>query len=236
MKMKDYQSNSHNNFEDDTIDYIALLKKILSNRELIIKSIISFFIIGCLVALLSPVIYTSQTTFVPQVSGYEMSPSKSQLGSLATLAGITINPTKMTGDSYLSPYVYTNIINSEEFSLKLLNEELVNSNADKFTVKEYLLSEKSSFDFDPIGFVKKYTIGLFLSDETKEIKSDILKNYNFISEKDYNLIQSFRSKFEIELNDKDGSIKVFATDKNPFLSSQIVKIVTKKAQTKIIEI
>ena len=48
----------------------------------------------------------------------------------------------MTGDSYLSPYVYTNIINSEEFSLKLLNEELVNSNADKFTVKEYLLSEK----------------------------------------------------------------------------------------------
>ena len=28
MKMKDYQSNSHNNFEDDTIDYIALLKNI----------------------------------------------------------------------------------------------------------------------------------------------------------------------------------------------------------------
>ena len=43
-------------------------------------------------------------------------------------------------------------------------------------------------------------------------------------------------KFEIELNSKDGYIKVFATDKNPFISSQIVSKITKSLQSKIIEI
>ena len=232
--MKDDQNISNNNFEEDSIDIIALIKKIWVDRKIIIKVTISFFIIGCLVALLSPVVYTAQTTFVPQVS--DDTSSKGQISSLASLAGINLNPTEMTSDSYLSPLVYINIINSEEFSLKLISEELVNSNADKFTIKEYLLSKESSFNFNPIEFIKKYTIGLFLNNEITEINSDILKNYNFISEEDYSLLLSFRGKFDIELNDKDGYIVVFGKDENPFISSQIVEKVTKSLQSKIIEI
>ena len=232
--MKDDQNISNNNFEEDSIDIIAVIKKIWVDRKLIIKVTISFFIIGCVVALLSPVVYTAQTTFVPQVS--DDTSSKGQISSLASLAGINLNPTEMTSDSYLSPLVYINIINSEEFSLKLISEELVNSNADKFTIKEYLLSKESSFNFNPIGLIKKYTIGLFLNDEITEINSDILKNYNFISEEDYSLLLSFRGKFDIELNDKDGYIVVFGKDENPFISSQIVEKVTKSLQSKIIEI
>ena len=233
--MKDDQNISNNNFEEDSIDIIALIKKIWVGRKIIIIVTISFFIIGCIVALTSPVVYTAQTTFVPQVSDDSMS-SKGQISSIASLAGINLNPTEMTSDSYLSPLVYTNIINSEEFSLKLINEELVNLNADKFTIKEYLSSKESSFNFNPIGFIKKNTIGLFLNNEISEINSDIYKNYNFISEQDYYLLLSFREKFNIELNDKDGYIKVFANDENPFISSQLVSLITKSLQTKIIEI
>ena len=234
--MKENMTNSPNNFEEDSIDIIALLKNIWSERKLIIKVTISFFVIGCIVALTRPVVYTSQTTFVPQISGDEISSSRSQLGSIASLAGINLNPTEMTSDSYLSPLVYTNIINSEEFSLNLLSEELINSNADKFTIKEYLLPKESSFNFNPIGFIKKYTIGLFLNNEITEINSDVLINYNFISEEDYYFLLSFREKFDIELNDKDGYIVVFGKDENPFISSQIVEKVTKSLQSKIIEI
>ena len=99
-----------------------------------------FFYDWMFIALLSPVVYTSQTTFVPQVSGDEMSIKNNRLGSLASLAGIELNPTEMTSDSYLSPLVYTNIIDSEEFSFRLLSEELIDSNGDKFTIREYLLS------------------------------------------------------------------------------------------------
>ena len=233
--MRGSNNSLNNTLEEDSIDIIAILKNIWVERILIIKTSISFFFIGCLVALLSPVVYTSQTTFVPQVSGEDIS-SKNKLGSLASIAGINLNTSRGNSDSYLSPLLYTNIVDSEEFSLRLLSEELINSNGDKFTVKEYLSSGGNYFNFNPIGFIKKYTIGQLLNNETSEINSDLLKNYNFINDKDFNLLISFRKKFTIELNEEEGYIKVFATDNNPFISSQIAEKVTKSLQSKIIEI
>ena len=142
----------------------------------------------------------------------------------------------MTSDSYLSPLVYTNIINSEEFSLKLIGQEIINLNSDKFTIKEYLLSKESSFNFSPIAFIKKYTIGLFSKNETSEFNSDLTEDYNFISDEDFRLLKPFRHKFSIELNEKEGYIKVLATDENAFISAQLVDIITKSLQSKIIEI
>ena len=164
--MNNSQTNTHGNSEEDLIDITAILKKVWIERKLITKTIICFFLIGCILAFTSPVLFTSQTIFVPQVSGDDISSAKNRLGSLASLAGIDLNTTEIKNDSYLSPLVYKNIIDSEEFSLKLLDDELINSNAEKLTIREYLLSKESSFNFNPIGFLKKYTIGLFLNNET----------------------------------------------------------------------
>ena len=234
--MNENMTNSPNNFEEeDSIDIIALIKNIWVARKFIIKVTVSFFIIGCIVALKSPVKYTSQTTFVPQVSD-DQTTSNNKIGSLASLAGINLNPTEISSDSYLSPLLYTNIIDSEEFSLDLLTKELINLNAEKFTIKEYLLSKESSFNFNPIGFIKKYTIGLFLNNEISEVNSDIFKNYNFISDEDYYLLYSFREKFTVELNEKEGFINVLAMDEDAFISSQLVELITKSLQSKIIDI
>ena len=113
---------------------------------------------------------------------------------------------------------------------------MINYSGDKFTVKEYLLSKESSFNFDPIGFIKKYTIGIFTNEETSIINTDVLENYNFIDKVDYNLSLLFRQKFNIELNEKEGYIKVLAVDEDPFISSQLVDKVTRSLQYKIIEI
>ena len=233
--MKDNQTNSYNNLEEDSIDIIALLKTVWNGKKIIIKTTAVFFIIGCIVAVLSPVVYTSQTSFVPQVSDEELSTSKG-LGSLASLAGINLNSSKETSDSYLSPLLYSKLAESEEFSYNIIKEEIINLNGNKLTIKEYLLSNKSSFNFNPIAFVKKYTIGLFLNNKTKENNSDILKDYNFLSEEDFGLVNSFKVKFTIEISEKEGYIKVIATDKNAFISTQLVEKVTKNLQSKIIEL
>lgn len=221
--------------QEDSIDIILILKKIWKERTLISKATIIFFLVGCSVALLSPTEFTSQTSFVPQVSDDEVSSGNNRLGSLASLAGIKLNPSVETSDSYLSPLVYTNIIESEEFSLKLLDEELINSNAERFTIRQYLKSNKSLFDFNPIAFIKKYTIGLIFN-KTNIINKDLLKNYNFISDEDYILINFFRKKFTIELRENEGYIKVLTTDKNAFISAQLAEKITKSLQSKIIEI
>jgi LPS O-antigen subunit length determinant protein (WzzB/FepE family) len=227
----------NNNLEEDSIDIIALLKTIWIEKKLIVKVTVSFFIIGCIVAILSPVVYTSETTFVPQVSEDQMSTSKSSLGSLASLAGINLNEGAInSSDSYLSPLLYSKLAESEEFALNIINEEIINSNGNKLTVKEYLLSNESLFNFNSIEFIKKYTIELFLNNETEKNSSDVFKGFNFISEEDFNLITNFKEKFTIELNENEGFIKVLARDKSAFISTQLVQIITKNLQSKIIKL
>ena len=240
--MKENHANSYNNLEEDSIDVIALLKTLWTGKKLIVKTTILFFIIGCIVALLSPVVYTAQTTFVPQVSEDQMSSSKGGLGSLASLAGINLNQGSSTSDSYLSPLLYSKIANSDEFSLKLIEEELISLNGDKFSIKQYMLSAtNSSFNLigfvnNLIGFVKKYTVGLFTRNDNELKIKKIVNGYNFISQEEFGLAKNFKEKFSIVLNDKEGYIEVIARDKDAFISTQLVKIVTKNLQSRIIEL
>jgi len=232
--MKDNQTNSYNNLEEESIDIIALLKTLWNGKKLIVKTTAVFFIIGCIVALLSPVVYTAQTTFIPQVSEDKMS-SSSGLSSIASLAGINLNKGSSTSDSYLSPLLYSKIANSDEFSLKLIEEELISLNGDKFTLKQYMLSGTNS-SFNLIGFIKKYTIGLFTKNDNELKNNEIVNGYNFISQEEFGLVNSFKEKFSIVLNDKDGYIEVIASDKDAFISTQLVKIITKNLQSRIIEL
>ena len=232
--MNDNITNSHNSFDEDSIDIIGILKKLWIERKLIIKVTLSFFIIGCIAALTSPVVYMSQTSFVPQVSDEGMSAPKG-LGSLASLAGINLNQSSSTNDSYVSPLLYSKITDSEEFSIALIDEELILLNEDRITIKDYLLNGEKSFNL--LGFIKKYTIGLFTTNNTNEVvSSQLFEDYNFISMEDYGFINVFKDKFSIELNDKDGYIKVIATDKDAFVSMQIVKMVTRNLQSRIISL
>jgi uncharacterized protein involved in exopolysaccharide biosynthesis len=233
--MKDNQGNLQNYLEEDSIDIIALLKTLWIGKKLIVRTTILFFVIGCIVALLSPVVYTAQTTFIPQVSEDQMSTSKGGLGSLASLAGINLNQGSSTSDSYLSPLLYSKIANSDEFSLKLIEEELISLNGDKFTIKEYLLSDTNS-SFNLIGFIKKYTIGLFTKNDNELKSKETVNGYNFITQEEFGLVKSFKEKFSIVLNEKEGYIEVIASDKDAFISTQLVKIVTKNLQSRIIEL
>ena len=234
--MKDNHANSYNNLEEDSIDIIALLKTLWLGRKIIIKTTILFFVIGCIVALLSPVVYTSETTFVPQVSEDQMSSSKGGLGSLASLAGINLNQVSSSSDSYLSPLLYSKLTESEEFSFKIINEEIVNLKGDKLTIKEYLLLDKSYFNFNLIGFIKKYTIGLLVNNKMSKNNRDLFKGFNFLSEEDFELVNSVKEKFTVDLNEKEGCITVRSKDKDPFISTQLVKIITKNLQSRIIEL
>ena len=219
--------------EEDSIYIIAILKTVWDGRKLVVMSIATFFIIGCIVALSSPVIYTSQTTFVPQTSDDQSSSAPKGLGSLAGLVGIDLSSVGSSSDSYLSPLLYTKIAESEEFSINLLSERLMNLEGDSLTLKDYLLKDAGSFNL--IGFIKKYTIGLFSSNSSESaLINPALDAYNFISLEDFRMIESLQEKFSIELNDKEGYIKVIASDQDAFVSTQLVSLVTKNLQSRII--
>ena len=230
------EDHSYTNTEESNlIDLIYHVKKVWGGRKLIIKLVSVFFVIGCIVALRSPIIYESHTTFVPQISDKNDSSYKG-LGSLASLAGITLAAEASSSlDNYVNPLLYSRIVESEEFSINLLKEELIDLNEDRFSIKDYMLVDKKSSNI--ISFIKKYTIDLLMSSKTEEeeeVNSKLLENYNFISKVDYGLVNAFKGKFSIEPNVKEGYIKVKASDKNAFISTQLVKLITKNLQSKII--
>ena len=227
-------TENNNLYVDDQIDIITLVKKVWLGRKTIIITTILFFIIGCIVALLSPIVYTSQTAFVPQVSENQMS-TKGGLGSLASLAGINLSQGTSPSDSYLSPILYSKIANSNEFSLKILEKELISLNGGKFTLREYL-SPAANNSFNLISAIKKYSIDLLIKNDNEITNKEIANGYNFISQEEFRLINNIKAKFSIVLNDKGGYIEVFATDKDAFISTQLVKIITINLQSRIIEL
>ena len=234
-KMSNSYTDEGNSFE--TI--ISYLKELWINKTIVIKATVLFFLFGCIYGMISPLVYTSHTTFVPQVSENDLAiGSNSSLGSLASMAGINLYP-DVSGDNYLSPLLYKKIVKSEEFSLELIKEEIIDEDKNKISIEEYMKNSSGKlFNFDPVGFIKKYTIGLFQKVKANDPiqNNEIGKEYTFINGKDYNNIRAFRNKFKVELNQVDGYINVLAYDKDPFVSAQLVKIITKNLQSKIIEI
>lgn len=233
--MESQRDKLYNLIEDDSIDIVLALKNVWNEKKLVIKVVCISFVVGCILAMLSPILYVSQTTFVPQIS--DKSTINKSLGSIASLAGINLNTDSGTAiDNYLSPLLYSKIIDSDEFSMSLVNEQLVFMNGDVLTIKEYLTSDSNKINL--LALIKKYTIGIFSSSKNKKqiIPSEFLEEYNFINEDDYSIINRFRNKFSIEVNEKEGYIKVIASDKNAFVSTQLVKLVTKNLQSRIISL
>jgi len=229
--MRDERHSYTNTEESNLIDLIYNVKKVWEGRILIIKLVGVFFIIGCIVALTSPIVYESHTTFVPQTS--DKSDSYKGLGSLASLAGISLtSETSSSLDNYINPLLYSRIVESEEFSISLLKEEIMSLNGARFTIKDYLMGDEKRLNI--LELIKKYTISLsFSKTEAEEVKNQP-ESYNFISELDYGIIQKVKTKFSIEANEKEGYIKVKASDENAFISAQLAKLVTKNLQLRII--
>ncbi len=217
---------SHISDSKKSIDIIEILKVLWTNRKIVIKFSSIFLLIGVLFALTSPIIYVSETTFIPQVSEKSVTNNR-DIGALASLAGININQVSQSNDLYISPYLYPKIVESEEFSMKLINEKLVLNNGKEKTLKEYLTIDNKSFNV--FNFIRKEN-----SENTQIDK--ILKDYNYIKPSDYKYIEIFKQKFSIELNEKVGYIKVMGVDKDPLISTQIAELVTKNLQSIIISI
>ncbi len=231
MQKKNNHSSTNN--EKKLIDFIELLKSLWLRKILFAKIVFGFILVGVLISLVSPVVYTSHTTFVTQISD-KNNLNNSQYSELASLAGLDLN-SKSSVDNYISPLVYSKIIDSDEFSMELINEKIYFTNGEALTIKEYILSEPSSFNI--LGFIYKYTIGLVNFDTNDENISDqFIKEYNIINKIDYSVIQTFKQKFSIETNSKDGYIKVTAEDKNAFISTQYAKLVTRNLQSSIISL
>lgn len=225
----DQMQNQYTNLpEEQEIDLVELIQRMWVNRWLIVKVTAVFMVLGVLVALFSPKVFTASCDVVPQTS--KSGPSSS-MSSLAALAGINLNA--MQSAESLSPEVYENIMGSTTFRKELMQtmidfEEVGHpvSFFDYYTSEEY---NKPGV----LSYVKKYTIGLpftilnaIRGEQPEPDYSGVGGDSNAIetiSKDEYDAMQILGQSIGISLDDKKGYVTITANMPEAVAAAQMAQ-------------
>ena len=200
----------------DEIDITEILKKLWVKRSFIIKLTVAFLLIGLFVALFSPVQYTSTCTVVPQSGN---SSGGGGLGGVAAIMGVNLGTAMMT-EGTLSPVMYPEIIKSVPFTREIMKTEVIveKSNGQPITLYDYY-TDKQYRDFNLLGAIKKYTIGLpgvligaIRGDKEPEIvESSLIGDSNTVfklTEEEKRVYDAIQGAVQINPNSKDGYVTI----------------------------
>ena len=169
------------NINEDEIDLIQIAKTIWKSRKFIVVISAFFVLAGITLALLSPIVYTSSSTFI--LSGASDDKSSS-FGGVASLVGINLGA--MSSQSEIPATMYPKVGESVEFK-RLLLEEFV--------------------DEDKTIRLKKFLIDYHNTDSEDFDTND---NVFFVSEGEDKLFEILDEIVLISVNDKDGFVSISA--------------------------
>ena len=174
--------------------------------------------------------FTATSIFYPHYQNEDITQNQGLRG-LAGLAGINLGSTQVTDN--IPPTLYPNIISSPNFKIKILDSEIV-LNGEKVSYREYLLSKNDQFNLKKIFLLP--LISVFNLITKNNLKSNV-ENINILklSEEEYYLHNYLTDVIYLELNEKEGFIKLSVKDINPIIASQIAKIANELLQENIID-
>ena len=119
------------NIKDDEIDLVEILKKIYKSRKFILIISFSFALLGVVVAMLSPIKFSSETIFITQ----NQESNSSSLSGVASLVGINLGVSNFGGE--IPSSMYPQVTQSPKFKRLLLNSNIDFDN--KINLKQYLI-------------------------------------------------------------------------------------------------
>ena len=219
---------------EDEIDLIALIKSLWLGKKIILKISLGFAVLGILVALLSPVVFTASSTFLPQSS---QSGGSSSLSGVASLVGINLGGN--TGNE-IPPSIYPQITESVTYKRVLLELPLsINQSEPDVLLKDYLLNKKET-SFDLIGSLKKYTIMLpftILSAIKGKPKGNdkVLKSEMSVSLEEEELFKTLSGMLSLSVNAKEGFVSLSASMGDPLICAIVAKGAQEILQKSVID-
>ena len=217
---------------ENEIDLLELAKTLWDNRTTIYKFLAVGFVLGILVALLSPKEYKASATLMPEYStegGGSASGLLKQYGGLLGLSGGSYS----SNSNAIRVDLYPQIVNSLTFQYKLANQEFYYAEYDTSAPLIEFFTEIKEPDL--LSTLKSYTIGLpgkiiglFVSNDEAITKSVIDIDIDSVAvlnlpKEEVKFINSLRSKTGVSLDDKSGIISVSATMPTPQLAANVAQ-------------
>ncbi|MCT4614476.1 MAG: Wzz/FepE/Etk N-terminal domain-containing protein [Marinifilaceae bacterium] len=226
--------------EEEEINIIELILKIWNKRKVIYISLIITVSLGILTAIFSPVEYTADLSFIPNINSSK-SGLASKYGSLASMAGIDLSSFAESTGSGVPPQVYPQILESVTFRKSLIHKKLY---FEKYKKKISLIDYYSNYHKPSVlSYIKKYSIGIFgtilSAIKSKKSEEDDKKNNSghiFLSQTEYKLLKNLKDKFSLEVNSKQGDILIKTFMPDPIAAAELAEAIRIQLQTEITKI
>ena len=211
------------------IDVVALLAKVWAKRWSIVKVTCCFFVLGIVVALITPRKYTAVRVFIPQSNA--STGRSGSLSSLASLAGISLGDELQDGP--MSPLAYPHILSNVEFQKELIMTPVNFKGLDE-PVSLYDYYTDPQYDKHPfLTGLKKYTIGLPGTIKEKmrgdeDLKSDSLSKGVIsgsrilkMTRKESEVAEEIGRSVSLTVDKKEGYITITATMPEALAAAQL---------------
>lgn len=221
MKEKDIHSNQ---IIEDEINLVEIINKLWKNRKFIFKVTAVFAVLGFIVAISTPNVYTASCTMVPQTGQKSAGGS---LGGLAAMAGINLG--SLSSGEVLSPTVYPKIMTNINFQKELIYSKYHFKGVEQpVTLYDYYTNEKYQ-KFSLIGTIKKYTVGLpgiiikaikGKSNDTSQSNNSPIKS---LTEDEKEVLKIVRKKLSMDVSDKEGYVSISVNMPEPLLAAELAQ-------------
>ena len=214
----------NNQMNEGEIDLVEIAKKLWRNRKFIIKVTVAFAILGFLVAISTPNVYTASCTMVPQTGEKKAGGS---LSGLAAMAGINLG--SISSGEVLPATVYPKIMTNINFQKELIYSKFHFKGLTEPIILYDYYTDKKYQKFSIIGILKKYSIGLpgVIIDAIKGKPKDIVQPDNSIiqslSNKEKDVLKIISANLSLSVNNKDGYISISASMPEPLLAAELTQ-------------
>lgn len=230
-----------NQFQEDEIDIMALVKRLWEKKTFIIKVTCIFAVLGVIVAITSPKEYTASCVVVPETKGGAF--SGSSLGGLAAMAGINLGAA--SGGEMLSPLMYDKLIKNIDLRKELMQTPI---NWEEYEQPITILDYYTNPDYaktSVLGTIKKYTIGLpFVilnairgDQEKKEVTIPTSgPQLSAYTQDELRCIKAFAGQFSLMADKKNGDVTISARMPEALAAAQVADAVKNLLQKYVIEL
>lgn len=224
------------NINEKEINLLALVSELWQRKKFILKVACIGFIVGLIIAFSIPEEYTATVILTPDAQ----SPNSGTIGSLAALAGVSLN--KNTEDALASPNLYPSILNSTTFLKGLFNIQVKEDNTD-MSLYTYIREHQKIPWWKYITRAPfRLSASLFSSPDNPVMNTDSVvitktsaKSSSYIPKSDMSVINELRGRFIVDYDKKTGITTVEVTMQNPEISSFLADTLTSYLQSYIIE-
>lgn len=213
------------------IDLVAIFNKLWPHRKKYYKVLPTVLIGTYLIACLVPRYYKSTVNLVPESSGNSI--AGGSLGALASSFGLG-SLTKMGGDDAIYSEIYPDLLNSNDFILKLMPVIIqTKDGAIKCSYYDYMWKHQKS---SPWMFAKGWIVAKVNSiGKPKGFNSKKELDIFNLTELQNEIFESVKGKIKCNVDKKTGVISIIVQDQDPLVAATMAKETCKKLQDFIID-